>query len=58
MLSDDPRFPRIQLHANLPLLNFDITEHRLLELLKLLITLPLPQGEEPVVPLGGLQTVS
>lgn len=58
MLPDDPRFPRLQLQANLPSLDFNITEYRLLELLKLLITLPLPRGEEPTVPIGGLHTIS
>lgn len=44
LIPDDPRFPRLQLEGSLPLLDLDISEHRLLELVKLLVTLPFPQG--------------
>lgn len=60
MLPDDPRFPRIQLLAHLPLIDFDITEYRLLELMRLLVTLPLPhtEAEDALGPAGGLQPIS
>ncbi|CAL8090191.1 unnamed protein product [Orchesella dallaii] len=50
LIPDDPRFPRLQAHANLPLLDFNITEDRLVELLKLLVTLPFPHAEEQATP--------
>jgi len=46
LIPDDPRFARLQLEGSLPLLDLDISEHRLIELLKLLGTLPFPQGGE------------
>ncbi|ODN02737.1 Vacuolar protein sorting-associated protein 13A [Orchesella cincta] len=50
LIPEDPRFPRLQIQASLPLLGFDITEDRLVELLKLLVTLPFPHAEEQATP--------
>jgi hypothetical protein len=47
LIPDDPRFPRLQLEGSLPLLNLEISEHRLMELVKLLVTLPFPQTDVP-----------
>jgi len=47
LIPDDPRFARLQLEGSLPLLDLDISDHRLLELVKLLVTLPFPQGGDP-----------
>ena len=45
IVQDDPTLPKFKVAANLPLLDLHITERRLLELLKLLVTLPFPKSE-------------
>ncbi|CAG7719966.1 unnamed protein product, partial [Allacma fusca] len=45
LVTDDPRFERLRVEARLPLLDVTITENRLLELITLLVTLPIPQSE-------------
>lgn len=47
LIPDDPRFPRLQLEGNLPMLDLDLSEYRLLELVKLIVTLPFPKADVP-----------
>jgi len=46
ILLDDPRFPKLKLIGNVPLLKLDIPELRLLRLMKMLMNMPLPQPSE------------
>ncbi|CAG7785731.1 unnamed protein product [Allacma fusca] len=45
LITDDPQFERLKVEARLPLLDVTITENRLLELITLLLTLPIPQSK-------------
>lgn len=45
IVPDDSRFPKVKIHSTLPLVDFDIPEHRLMQLVNLIVTLPLPKAD-------------
>lgn len=49
VITDDPRLPKCKITCELPAINISVTEDRVLELLSILTTLPLPESEEEVV---------
>ena len=48
LVTDDVRLAKLKVAASLPLLDIDISENRLIELVQLLVTLPLPKGDENI----------
>lgn len=47
LVPDDPRFAKLQLEGSLPMLNLNLSDRRLTELVKLLVTLPFPKADVP-----------
>lgn len=47
LIPDDPRFAKLQLEGSLPILDLDFSEYRLMELVKLVVTLPFPVPDVP-----------
>lgn len=48
VISDDPRLPKVKIACELPSIQVSVTEDRILSILSILTTLPLPESEEPV----------
>jgi vacuolar protein sorting-associated protein 13A/C len=48
VITDDPRLPKCKVACELPSINISVTEDRVLELLSIITTLPLPESDEIV----------
>ena len=48
VISDDPRLPKVKIACELPSIQISVTEDRILSILSILTTLPLPENEEPI----------
>lgn len=49
VITDDPRLPKFKIECELPSINISVTEDRVLDILSILTTLPMPESEEVVV---------
>lgn len=49
VITDDPRLPKCKIKCELPKINIAVTEDRVLELLSIVTTLPLPESEAEVI---------
>lgn len=49
VIADDPRLPKCKIACELPSISISVTEDRVLDVLSILSTLPLPESEEEVV---------
>lgn len=48
VIADDPRLPKCKIGCDLPSINISVTEDRVLDVLTILTTLPMPESEEVV----------
>jgi vacuolar protein sorting-associated protein 13A/C len=48
VIADDPRLPKCKISCNLPSINISVTEDRVLDMLSIITTLPMPESEEVV----------
>lgn len=48
VITDDPRLPKCKLSCELPSISISVTEDRVLDVLSIITTLPMPESEEPV----------
>lgn len=51
VITDDPRLPKCKIYGELPSINISITEDRVLDVLSILTTLPLPESDVKVEPI-------
>lgn len=49
VITDDPRLPKNKITCELPSINISVTEERVLDVVSILATLPMPESEEIVV---------
>lgn len=49
VITDDPRLPKCKIAGELPSINISVTEDRVLDVVSILTTLPMPESEEVVV---------
>lgn len=49
VITDDPRLPKVKIGCELPSINISVTEDRVMEVLSIVTTLPMPESEEVVV---------
>jgi len=49
VITDDPRLPKCKVSCELPSINISVTEDRVLDMLSIVATLPLPESEEEPV---------
>lgn len=49
VIADDPRLPKCKVACELPSINICVTEDRVLDVLSIIATLPLPESEEVVI---------
>lgn len=49
VIADDPRLPKMKISCELPSINISVTEHRVLDILLILTSLPLPESDEEIV---------
>ena len=49
VIADDPRLPKMKISCELPSINISVTEHRVLDILLILTSLPLPESDENIV---------
>jgi vacuolar protein sorting-associated protein 13A/C len=49
VITDDPRLPKCKLSGELPSISISVTEDRVLDVLSIIATLPLPESNEEVV---------
>ena len=47
IVSNDPKYAKLKADLVIPLLDFQITDYRLLKLIKLILTLPIPKSHPP-----------
>ena len=48
VITDDPRLPKCKISCELPSINISVTEDRVLDVLSIVTTLPMPESEEVV----------
>lgn len=49
VITDDPRLPRCKISGELPSISISVTEDRVLDVLSIIATLPLPESDEEIV---------
>ncbi|XP_070507341.1 intermembrane lipid transfer protein Vps13 isoform X3 [Chironomus tepperi] len=49
VITDDPRLPKCKISCELPSINISVTEDRVLDVLSIISTLPLPESNEEIV---------
>lgn len=49
VITDDPRLPKCKIFCELPSINISVSEDRVLDVLSIITTLPMPESEEVVV---------
>lgn len=47
VITDDPRLPKCKITCELPSISISVTEDRVLDVLSIITTLPMPESEEP-----------